>query len=158
MEEKKLITMDALIEKPRFYLSTPKRIAEALIMIKETEKVLTAAKKKVKERATEILDESGKEIIEYEATNTDTGEMVKFEVRRMPAAVIKEYNPKAVINGLGERAFPFLKVVGGKLDYYLKRGSGMGAVSMQEIEKVKENLTTKHRKGSIQLREIKDKE
>lgn len=156
-EEK--VTIKALVEKPKFYLSTKERVAQALIAIRVTEKLLDEAKNKVKERAREIMDKEDIKVIPFKAVDPDTGKELNWEVKIVDPTIMKSYDAFQVIKGLGEeKAKQFLKVEGGKLEWYLKKATVTGAVSMEEMTEALKNVKTKPRKGSIQLREIKPKE
>lgn len=159
MEQEEKITIKALIEKPRFYLSNKDKVAKALIAVRATEKLLEEAKTKIKERAREIMDAEGVKSIPFEAVDSETGRKLQWEVKIVDPTMMKSYDAFQVIKGLGEeKAKQFIKVEGGKLEWYLKKATAMGAVSMEEMAEALKNVKTKPRKGSIQLREIKPKE
>ncbi|EKE25670.1 MAG: hypothetical protein ACD_5C00075G0002 [uncultured bacterium] len=147
----------SLIDKVRFYLSDTNKVAEALLLIRNTEKILEEAKEKVKERAVEIMDRENRDLVTYSITDTATGEIREWEIRRDYGSQSKEYRPENVIGALGtEKAFKFLKVSKSSLDTYLKRETAKGALPMELMEMAIKDPIMKMRKGSgVKMREIK---
>lgn len=145
----------ALIEKIRFYLSDEKKVAEALLLIRNTEKLLEEAKEKVKEKAQEIMDKQETDLINYQITDEDTGEIRQWEIRRILPTTIIEYNPKSVFEVLGEKSFKYLKVSKSTLDTFMKKATLKKQLSFEDVEKITKDSIEKPRKGSITLKEIK---
>ena len=71
-----------LKEETRFYLSTPERVAEALLFVRSAEKYIKELKEKVKERAVEVMDRNNVEVVPYQVVDPETGEVSDFLVRR----------------------------------------------------------------------------
>lgn len=148
----------SLIEKVRFYLSDPNKVAEALILIRNTEKIIEEAKEKVKERAVEIMDRENKDVHIYSITDKETGEIREWEIRRDYGSQTKKYKAEIVLKILGEKAIKFLDVKKTDIDKFLKRESAKGEISMSDIEEITkvENCVISVRKGSgVKMREIK---
>ncbi len=146
----------SLIEKVRFYLSDEKKIAEALLLIRNTEKILEEAKDKVKERAVEIMDQKGIELVSYSITDPETGEIREWEVKRDYGTQAKEYRPENVFSVLGDKAFKYLKVGKVKLEKDLAKMSAKGEITMEQVSEATKDPIMSIRKGSgVKLREIK---
>jgi len=148
----------SLIEKVRFYLSDTTKVAEALLLIRNTEKILEEAKEKVKERAVEIMDREHKDLVTYSITDTSTGEIREWEIRRDYGSQTKKYKAEIVLKILGEKAIKFLEVKKTDIDKFLKRESAKGDLSMELVEEItkQENCVISTRKGSgVKMREVK---
>lgn len=148
-------------------LSTPESIAKALLVIKHNKKLLAEIEKKVKEKATESLEDEGVRCLSYSITDPDTGEVQKWEIRQVEASMIEEYNPVSVVETLGiKEAGEFIKVTTGKLKKHLDKLSYEAETSKDWKKKDTEavvakmsgcgkNSIEKPRKGYVLLREVK---
>lgn len=146
----------SLIEKVRFYLSDEKRVAEALLLIRNTEKILEEAKEKVKDRAVELMDKKQIELINYSITDPATGEIREWEVKRDYGTQAKEYRAENVYAVLGDQAFKYLKVGKVKLDKDLAKMSAKGKITMEQVTEATKDPIISIRKGSgVKLQEIK---
>lgn len=140
----------ALTEQIRFYLNTPDKVAQALVLIRNTEKMLEQAKLKVTEKGKEMMDKAQTNVINYETVDPDTGEVISWEVRRMEPTEIFEYNALDIMEVLGKDAFKFFKVSSKVRDEITKRHASK-AISNDDLIKATKNAKTKTRKGFIKL-------
>ena len=148
----------AIKDDVRFYISTPERAAEALLFVRELERFAEEVKSKVKERATEIMDKQGKELVEYSITDPVTGEIREWELRRDYGTQTKEYRPENVYKVLGDDAFKFFKVGKIAIEKYLAKLSAKGDLPMEKVTEALADPEMKLRKGSgVKIREIKAK-
>ncbi len=150
-------SLELLKGQTRFYLSTPDKVAEALLFIRAVEKYVKELKTKVKERAVEILDRDNVELVTYRVVDPETGEVNDYQVRRDYAKQSKEYQPKNVIDALGlERALPFLSVKKTDLEKYLKLETAKGNISMETLEAALKDPVMKTIAGSgVKINEVK---
>lgn len=151
-------SLELIKEQTRFYLNNPEKCAEALLFVRNLERYAKEVKEKVKERTVEIMDREGKEMIEYETLDTDTGEIKVWQVKRDYGKQSKEYVVGNVIEALGVDAKQFLRVAKTDLDKYLKKASLKGEITMQQVELATKNPTIKLIAGSgVRVVEIKAK-
>lgn len=157
--EKAIVKKDAfetIRSQARMYISSPERAAEALLFVRQIETLVEEVKKKVKDRAMEIMDEKQQDTISYSITDPETGEIREWEVRRAYGSVTKEYRPDNVLAALGVDAAEFLSVKKTALDRYLKKASAKKMISMKQVELCVKDPIEKFRKGAgVILREIK---
>lgn len=157
--EKAIVKKDAfetIRGQARMYISSPERAAEALLFVRQIETLVEEVKKKVKDRAMEIMDEKQQDTISYSITDPETGEIREWEVKRAYASIIKEYRPDNVMTALGPDALEFFSVKKTALDRYLKKASAKKRISMEQVELCVSNPVEKVRKGAgVILREIK---
>ena len=146
----------SLIDRVRFYLSDEKKIAEALLLIRNSEKVLEEAKEKVKERAVEIMDKKQIELVTYSIVDQKTGEVREWEIRRDYGTQTKEYRAENVFRVLGERAFKYFKVGKVKFEKDLAKMSAKGEITMEQAAEATKDPVMNMKKGSgVKMREIK---
>lgn len=147
-----------LKEQTRFYLSTPERAAEALLFVRNLENFAKELKEKVKERATEIMDNKNIESLPYQVVDPETGEVREWIVRRDYAKQSKEYRPENVYDALGEDCFAFMKVEKVKLEKHLATQSAQGKLSMEAVSLATKDPLIKTIKGSgVKITEVKPK-
>jgi len=140
----------------RFYINSPERVAEALLFIKELEKMTAEVKVSVKDRAVEMLDKSQKDMISYSITDPKTGEIKEWEIKRSYGSLSKEYRPENIFRILGDKSFKYFKVTKGAMDRDLKRMSAKGELTMLQVEEAISDPVIKERKGAgVIMREIK---
>lgn len=137
-----------LKEETRFYLSTPERVAEALLFVRSAEKYIKELKEKVKERAVEVMDRNNVEVVPYQVVDPETGEVSDFLVRRDYGKQSKEYKPENVYDALGEDCFAFMKVEKVKLEKYLTSASAQGKITMETVGLATKDPLIKTIKGS----------
>lgn len=136
-------------EQMRFYLSTPDKVAEALIFIKSAEEYIKEVKVKVKERAVEVMDKNQVESMPYRVVDPDTGEVRDYVMRRDYGKQTKEYNPETVIEVLGvETAVQFLKVGKVGFEKFLKNETSKGSMSMETMAAATKDPVIKTISGS----------
>jgi len=147
-----------LIEKIRFYLNDTSKVAEALLLIRNTEKILEEAKEKVKERAVEIMDQKQIDLISYSITDQETGEIREWEVKRSYGSQAKEYRPENVFEVLGDDAFKYFKVGKVKLEKDLAKLSAKGTLTMEQVTAAVRDPKITQRKGAgVVMREVKER-
>lgn len=144
-------------EQTRFYLSTPEKVAEALLFVRSAEKYIKELKSKVKERAVEVMDRESAEIVTYRVVDPETGEVNDYQVRRDYSKQSKEYQPANVIAALGlEKALPFLSVKKTDLEKYLKLETAKGNLPMETLEAALKDPVIKTIAGSgVKITEVK---
>lgn len=146
----------ALIERPRFQIRTKDDVAKALLMIRNTKKLVEELEENVKERAKALMEKENVSVITLETLDQKTGEVQNWEIRKTEASNTEEYRPENVIAAIGiESAAKFLKVKGGDLKKYLTTESAKGNLSMERVEQAVSNPTIVTRKGMISVREVK---
>lgn len=143
-------------EQCKFYLNSPEKVAEALLFIRDLEKMTEEVKSSVKERAIELMDKKQTELISYSITDPETGEIREWEVKRDYGTQTKEYRPENVYAVLGEKAFKYFKVSKTVFDKDISKMSAKGELSMQQVEDAVKDPVMKIRKGAgVKMREIK---
>jgi hypothetical protein len=146
---------NALIEQPKFRLKTKEDVATALLLVRNTKKIVEEMEKRIKEKAEAIMEEEMITEIELDTFEKKTGEINKWQIRKVEPTVSKAYNPQSVINALGEEAYKFLTVGKTKLEGYLKKMTAQGKLPMSVCDKASENFVEKPIKGKIIFKEIK---
>lgn len=141
--------LEVLKEQTRFYLSTPEKVAEALLFIRSAEKYIKELKTKVKERAVEVMDRQNAEMVPYRVVDPETGEVMDYQLRRDYGKQSKEYRPENVIAALGlEKAVPYLSVKKTDLEKYLKTETAKGTMTMETLEAALKDPVIKTISGS----------
>lgn len=132
-------------ENIRFYISTPDRLAEALIFAKKLEIFAETIKEKVKKRGSELMFDQNLKFIDfgnYRVIHIDPTEIIEFSVISLFGAV----DPQI--------AMALCKVDTGKLKMWLTKNRIEGEL----LEKIVAGKKTKLRKGYIKLMEVEPKE
>ncbi|HFC77042.1 MAG TPA: hypothetical protein ENJ27_02330 [Candidatus Moranbacteria bacterium] len=158
MKEKdnKLIKIEQDIAKrAEFYINSPERAGEALLFAKQLTKFAEKINKKIREKATKIMEEQNIATLEYDIVDPNTGEVKSWEIRKQESFVSKKYRPENVFSALGKKAFNFFNVKKGELEKYLKEKSYQGEIPIETVEEATKNPTEKTYKGRIVIREIK---
>ncbi len=158
-KDKELIKIEkTLAERAKYYMKTPERAGEALLFAKQLMNFAENINKKVRETASEIMDENDVTKLNYDILNPETGEIKSWEIRRQSASMSKKYKPENVLNALNKinkDAFRFLTVKKTDLDRYLKKENAKGLISFQTIEEALKDPIETTIKGRIVVKEIK---
>ena len=131
-------------ENIRFYISTPERLAEALIFAKKLETFSNMIKEKVKKRGSEIMFDGDLKYIDfgnYRVLHIDPTEVDEYSV----SSLFKAVEPQI--------AMALCKVDTGKLKMWLTKSRIEGEL----LAKIIDGKKTKPRKGYIKLMEIEPK-
>lgn len=140
----------------KYYINTPEKAAEALLLCRNAEKVIAEIKASIKERAVKKLDETNEDNILFTIVDPETGEVRQWKMARDYDKESVVYDARFVLEALGEKALPFLTVGKTKLDFFLKKALMKKEVTHEQVDKIKFNTTTKKIRGAgVRLTELK---
>ena len=134
-----------LKEQTRFYISTPERLAEALVFVKKLKMFAEQVEESVKKRGAELMNEKNLSQIDFDG----------WRVIKQEASELDEYSVSSLFGAVGnEVAMGLTKVDNTKLKLWLKKSKIEGEM----LAKINSGKRVKLRKGYIKIVEIKEKE
>lgn len=134
-----------LKEQTRFYISTPEKLAEALLFAKKLKTFAEQVENKVKERGSELMFEKNLREIDFDG----------WRVIKVDPAEIDEFSVYSLFDAVEpEVAKALVKVDNTKLKMWIRKSKIEGKV----LSKIVEGKKTKLRKGYLKIVEIKEEE
>jgi hypothetical protein len=134
-----------IINKADYQVSNIDKFASIYFYLHALKKKVTELEDIVRKKGAEMMFDMDMKSIGYN----------EFDILKIDPTETESYSASSVIEGLGmERAIAFLKV-DSSITKYLKKASGMGAVTMQEVTACRRGLTKKHKKGYLKIQKKK---
>lgn len=134
-----------IIKREKLDLSTPEKVVQALVAIKETKEFLATAEKLVRGKAEEFL-ENREEIMLEDGEN-------KWQVKKTRDIETTEYSAKKIFDIFGEGCLEIMKVSSTEVEKLKKEL--LKNEDAETFMKVAQAGKTKIRKGNIVMRELK---